>query len=236
MTEGSMTEGNQARRYLRAHCSGVLSTLSRRLGGYPFGSIVPFVPDHDAVPVILVSRLAEHTKNLEADPRASLFVHDAGDDVQSSARLTLVGDARRIDADDALRARYLRYHPDAERLLALGDFSFFRIAPAFIRHIAGLGAIRSITPASYAPPSSGLGQAEEEMIASLNASEHDLLVACCRARNGVRPASATLVGIDADGFDLRADGRLQRCDFTATVADVNALRSAIAAVAKGILE
>jgi len=228
-----MTEGDQARRYLHAHYSGVLSTLSQRLAGYPFGSIVPFVLDHDATPVILVSRLAEHTKNLEADPRASLFVHDAGDDVQSGARLTLVGDARRIDADNAIRARYLRYHPDAEQLLALGDFGFFRIAPAFVRYIAGFGAIRSITPASYAPPSSALADVEEESIARLNASDRELLAGCCRYRTGAAPETVSLVGIDVDGFDVLADGRLQRIDFKAAVTEVDALRSAIAAVAEG---
>lgn len=229
-----MTEGDQARRYLRAHYSGVLSTLSRRLGGYPFGSIVPFVLDHDAMPVILVSGLAEHTKNLEADSRASLFVHDAGDDVQSGARLTLVGDARRIDADHAIRARYLRYRPDAEQLLALGDFGFFRIAPAFIRHIAGFGAIRSIAPASYAPPSRVSATVEDEVVARMNAANRDLLIGCCRHRAGSIPQEVSLVGVDTEGFDLLADGRLLRFDFTATVTDVNDLYGAIAAVAEGL--
>jgi len=110
-----MTEGTEARLYLRRHRAGVLSTLSKRLGGYPFGSITPFVLDAAARPVVLVSRLAEHTKNMEADPRASLFVHDAAPDVQTGARLTLVGDAERVADADLIRARYLRYGRSCRR-------------------------------------------------------------------------------------------------------------------------
>ncbi|HEV2007255.1 MAG TPA: pyridoxamine 5'-phosphate oxidase family protein, partial [Burkholderiales bacterium] len=91
-----MNEGAAARRYLRSRRSGVLATISVKLDGYPFGSVVPFVLDHAACPVILISRLAEHTKNIGADPRVSLLVHDLTDDSQGAARVTLVGNAERI--------------------------------------------------------------------------------------------------------------------------------------------
>jgi len=113
-----------ARALLRRHHAGTLATLSHRLGGYPFGSVVPFVLDHAARPVMLVSRLAEHTRNIEADRRASLLVSEPTVDVQAGARLTLVGDVARVTGNlGALRARYLRYFPDAGRLL-VGRFRF----------------------------------------------------------------------------------------------------------------
>lgn len=108
--------GTAARACLRHYRAGTLATLSQRLAGYPFGSAVPFVLDHAARPVILVSRLAEHTRNIAADHRVSLHVSSAAGDVQAGTRLTLVGDAARATWDlSALRARYLRYFPDAER-------------------------------------------------------------------------------------------------------------------------
>ena len=64
--------------------------------GYPFGSVVPYVLDHEACPVLLISRLAEHTKNLAGDARASLLINDPGDDVQAQARVTLLGTAERV--------------------------------------------------------------------------------------------------------------------------------------------
>ena len=75
-----------ARRLLRRQQHGVLSTLSKKLDGYPFGSVTPFVLDHQARPVILISTLAEHTKNIAADPRVSLLAHDTSTDIQANAR------------------------------------------------------------------------------------------------------------------------------------------------------
>ena len=82
-----MNPGSAARRYLRHHHHGALSTLSRKLAGYPFGSSVPFVLDHAARPAILISRLAEHTRNIHADPRVSLLVHTPGVAVQAATRI-----------------------------------------------------------------------------------------------------------------------------------------------------
>jgi putative heme iron utilization protein len=228
-----MTEGTEARRYLRRHHAGVLATLSKRLGGYPFGSVVPFVLDHDAQPILLVSRLAEHTKNMAADPRASLLVHDSADDVQTAARLTLVGDAERVPDPAAVAARYLRRFPDAQALLDLGDFEFWRLRATFVRHIAGFGAIRSITPASFAPPENRLAEAEDEIIAHMNANHADALRAYCRRATGVTPSSAMLVGIDCDGLDVRADTTVVRIEFDAPVTNAGKAREALAALARG---
>lgn len=227
-----MSEGTEARRFLRRHHAGVLATLSKRLGGYPFGSVVPFVLDHDAQPVILVSRLAEHTKNMTADPRASLLVHDAAADVQTAARLTLVGDAAPIAAAAAIAARYLRYFPDAQGLMDLGDFSFWRLRPVFVRHIAGLGAIRSITPQSFAPPENRLAEAEDEIVAHMNADHGEALRGYCCHASGVAPSSAVLLGIDCDGLDVRADGALVRIDSDAPVTNAGKARETLAALAR----
>jgi putative heme iron utilization protein len=228
-----MSEGTEARRYLRRHHAGVLATLSKRLGGYPFGSVVPFVLDHFARPIVLVSRLAEHTKNMAADPRASLLVHDAAEDVQTAARLTLVGDAEQVAEPESIASRYLRYFPDARGLLGLGDFSFWRLRPVFVRHIAGFGAIRSITPQGFAPPDNRLAEAEDEIVAHMNADHADALRTCCRRAHGVAPAEATLAGIDCDGLDVRADGSLLRIEFDAPVTNAGKAREALVALARG---
>lgn len=227
-----MSEGTEARRYLRRHHAGVLATLSKRLSGYPFGSVVPFVLDHLAQPMILVSRLAEHTKNMAADPRASLLVHDVAEDVQTAARLTLVGDAAPIADPASIAARYLRYFPEAQGLLELGDFSFWRLRAVFVRHIAGLGAIRSITPQSFAPPENRLAEAEDEIVAHMNADHGGALRGYCRHLTGAEPASAALVGVDCDGLDVRADGALVRIEFDGPVTNAGKAREALAALAR----
>lgn len=227
-----MSEGTAARRYLRHHTAGVLSTLSRRLGGYPFGSVTPFVTDHDAQPVILVSRLAEHTKNLDADPRASLLVHDGTPDVQTAGRLTVVADAAPATDVPAIGVRYLRYFPDAQRLLDLGDFSFRVLKPVFIRHISGFGAIRSITPASFAPPEHRLAGIEADILAHMNEDHAAALRAYCLRTLGTAPDAVTMVGIDCDGFDVRTGKSLLRFDFDAPVTNASGAREALAAMAR----
>jgi heme iron utilization protein len=227
-----MSEGTAARRYLRRHHAGMLATLSKRLGGYPFGSVVPFVLDHHAQPVVLVSRLAEHTKNMTADPRVSLLVHDAAADVQTAARLTLVGDAAPVPEPATVATRYLRRFPEAQGLLDLGDFTFWRLRTTFVRHIAGFGAIRSITPESFAPPENRLAEAEDEIVAHMNADHGDALRGYCRHATGVEPSNAVLIGIDCDGLDVRADGALVRIEFDAPVANAGKAREALAALAR----
>lgn len=226
-----MSMGNEARRYLRHHLYGVLSTISKKLAGYPFGSVVPCITDHAARPVILVSGLAEHTKNIGADPRVSLLVRDAGADPQESARLTLIGNAAPVgDERAALQARYLRYFPAAERLLALGDFSFFHIEPTMLRYVGGFGAIHWISRDSYAPPANGLAACEADIVAHMNADHVAALRDYCRHFKQRQPALVGMIGIDCDGFDLRADDEILRFDFAQPVGDAPTARAALKAM------
>lgn len=228
-----MNPGAAARAYLRHRRSGVLSTLSKKLAGYPFGSVVPFILDHAARPVILISRLAEHTRNIEADARVSLLVNDAIEDVQAGARLTLTGDAARAGGNlDALQARYLNYFPEAGRLIALGDFTFYVIVPQALRFIGGFGDIRWVSPADYAPPENSLIEQEDSIISSINLEPSHKLRDYCRFFHGRNPEVAIVAGIDCDGFDVRADGALLRFDFEQPVTGAASVREALAALAR----
>lgn len=222
-----MSDGAEARHYLRGHTHGVLSTLSKKLNGYPFGSVVPFVTDHTARPVMLISRLAEHTKNITADPRVSLIVRDATQDPQDNARLTLVGDAHGVqDEAGAIEARYLRYFPAATRLFALGDFSLFAIEPLTLRYIGGFGAIHWVAAASYAPPRNSLEQCEADIVAHMNEEHAETLRLYCRHFRQLTPAAVSMIGIDCDGFDVNADDQVVRFDFAQPVVDANSARLA----------
>ena len=174
--------------------SGSLATQSTRMPGYPFASLLPFVPDEQHRPVFLLSRLAEHTKNLIADCRASFLVHHAnGQNVLMSERVSLLGDTQCIDASPQLLARYLRYQPDAERYLDLGDFTFFRLLPKGARYVAGFGQMGWIEEADWASSAVLPLEDEGELIHELSA---------------MQPAGVKLLGLDCYGFDLeRADRR-----------------------------
>src|SRR5487761_1894852 len=119
-----------ARQLLRAHRYGALCTLSKKFDGFPFGSITPYLVDHDGSLIILISTLAEHTKNILHDPRVSLITHDQRDShIQTQGRVTVLGNAQIINNHDAIGARYLRYFPEAQGYFQMHDFAFYRIRP-----------------------------------------------------------------------------------------------------------
>jgi putative heme iron utilization protein len=178
---------------------GALATHSTQLPGYPYATVLPFVVDEQHCPVFLISGLAEHTKNLDADGRASFLVTETGaGDVLNGARMTLVGDVVAIEASPGLVTRYVRYFPDGQNYLALGDFRFFRFTPRRLRLIAGFGhmgwmeedAWRAAAVLPLEDEYRQLGQ-----LADVN-------------RHGQR-----LLGLDRYGIDTEDQGRRRRWTF-----------------------
>ncbi|HZS06950.1 MAG TPA: pyridoxamine 5'-phosphate oxidase family protein [Blastocatellia bacterium] len=131
------------RMLMNAERQGVLCTLSRKFDGWPFGSVTPYALSASGEPIILVSDLAEHTRNVRADPRVSLFIQDsaATNDPQAGARLTLMGLAVPVaegELDEA-QQRYLERFPEARQNFQLGDFTLFKIELRQARFIGGFG-------------------------------------------------------------------------------------------------
>jgi heme oxygenase (biliverdin-IX-beta and delta-forming) len=146
-----------ARTLLAAESVGLLSTISVRRPGTPYGSVTPYAVSAEGGPLLLLSGLAAHTHNLRADPRAGLFVgdHTAAADPQAGARLSLMGRVAPVPAESepAARARYLARWPNAAQTLSLGDFSFWRFEIEEARFIAGFGEIRWLPASAFAPSS-----------------------------------------------------------------------------------
>jgi len=224
--------GEAARRFVRAHQSGVLSTISQRVEGFPFGSVAPFILDPSGCPVILISTLAEHTKNIDADPRVSLIVQPYSPDMQIAGRVTLLGRAQRLEQKSHLGPRYLRFHPQAEAYFEMHDFIFYRIEPVRIRFIGGFGKIHWVEPAQYLFPESALTAQEDDILEHMNADHADTLRAYCQHVHGLETAHATMIGIDSDGFDVRAEAQILRFDFNTPVTDAQQARQALVALAK----
>jgi putative heme iron utilization protein len=143
-----------ARALLASESVGVLSTISVHRPGYPYGSVTPYALAADGAPLLLLSRLAAHTKNLTIDPRAGLFIGDrsAVEDPQAGGRVSLIGRVLPLPAADAAdgRARYVARWPRAADYFALGDFSLWRFAIEEARLIAGFGEIRWLEASAFA--------------------------------------------------------------------------------------
>ena len=227
----SIDRARQVRELLRTLRSGVLSSHSAKVPGYPYGSVLPYVADHAGRPVILISHLAEHTHNLQADVRASFLVCETGPDVQASARATLVGDAQRAAEPAAIRERYLRFLPQHARYLEIGGFEFWTIEPLQLRFIEGFGSLHWISAQNYLVHADEIAQIEESVIEHMNADHSVALVDYCLHRYGVRPQHVQMIGFDCDGFDVRADEHVLRFALPEPVATAQQARAALIALA-----
>lgn len=222
-----MSNSQQARQMLRAHRYGALGTLSKKFDGHPFGSITPYLVDYDGSLLILISTLAEHTKNILHDPRVSLITHDQrSPHIQSQGRVTLVGTAQPVADRAQAGSRYLRYFPEAQTYFEMHDFSFYRIQPLSIRFIGGFGNIHWVAAENYLLPDCPLAGQEDAAIAQINAVHGDALRHCCLRVHQVRGAQVEMIGMDCDGFDVRADGDILRFDFCESVTDAQQAQQA----------
>ncbi|BAL25935.1 HugZ family protein [Azoarcus sp. KH32C] len=188
-----------------------VATHSTQFPGYPYATALPCVVDDAHCPLFCISALAEHTKNLLADGRASLsVVGRESSNVQAAERMTLLGEAERFDPAPELVARYLRYQPEAEQYLQL-DFMFFRFAPRRVRYIGGLGRMGWLEAEAWAAlPTLSAGD------------EGDLL------RQLSSPAGVRVLGVDFFGVDYVIEGMRARKVF-ADIPDRENLAAAVVA-------
>jgi len=228
-----MNNTREARLMLRAHRYGVLSTLSKKFDGYPFGSITPYLADHDGSLLILISTLAEHTKNILHDPRVSLITHDQrSPHIQTQGRVTVVGKAEPEPDREQAGQRYLRYFPEAQSYFAMHDFSFYRIRPLAIRYIGGFGRIHWVDMENYAVQPYPLIEQESGVVEHMNTDHLDTMRNYCKHYHHLEALDVAMLGIDLDGFDVRADDRVLRFDFAEPAMDAQQARTALVEMAR----
>ena len=185
-----------------------LATLSRRHPGHPFASVMPYALDTDGRPLFLISSMAMHTQNLEADPRASLLITQPGwtGDPLAAGRLTLLGESRPVPSAETTTARaaYLARHERARYWADFDDFSLWRLEVADLYFVGGFAAMDWVTAADYrAARPDPLADAAAAIIEHMNRDHAGALIEY--ARHFAREAAdeATMVAIDRLGFKLR---------------------------------
>ncbi len=201
----SATPLRNARELLLKAYQGVLSTHSKAMLGFPFGSSVPYCLDAQGQPLILISRIAQHTHNLLADPKCSLLVgeRDAAD-VQAVGRLTVLAQARKLEEAEALdlaAQRYYRYFPESAGYHQAHAFDFWVLEPVRHRYIGGFGAIHWLDQVTLVNPFAGA--VETRMLEHMNSDHADALAHYVRLAGLPDTAPACLVGLDSEGLHLR---------------------------------
>src|SRR5579871_3546929 len=187
---------------------GSLSTHSRKQPGFPFGSVMPYGLDDRGRPIFLISTMAMHTQNLQADPRASLLVtqDDAGGDPLGASRVTLVGTVLPIPQARAAEARklYLARYANSKYWVDFEDFSFYRMDVVDVYYVGGFGVMGWVSDSDYdhAQPDP-LADSMAEIIQHMNADHKDALVLLARKFARIESQEATMTTVDRLGFHVR---------------------------------
>ena len=212
------------------------TSLNSDAGGWPYASLVLSACDLDASPLLLLSDLAEHTKNLSANPRASLlFDGTAGrDDPLTGARVTVLGEVV-PDSEPLNLERFVRRHPSAALYAGFKDFHLYRMRVTRAHLVAGFGRIDWIEPAELLFPAAGAGwlrDAEADILQHMNADHAATLDLYAHQLLGLGSPGWGLTGVDPEGGDLRHRGEVARLDFPRPVTDLADVRQVFAALAQ----
>jgi putative heme iron utilization protein len=218
-----------ARSLLRRSRQGALATLVPGSGD-PYCSLVNVASHPDGSPILLISRLALHTRNILGDSRVSLMLDEraAGDPLEGS-RIMLAGRAEEARGDQIalLRRRYLNAHPSAEAFVNFKDFAFFRIHPTGAHLVAGFGRIVDLKPEQFLTDIAGaeaLLEAEPGAVEHMNADHGDAMSLYATKLLGAETADWTCTGCDPDGMDMQAGTAMLRLDFPERVTSGTELR------------
>ncbi|MEZ0282721.1 HugZ family protein [Methyloceanibacter sp.] len=218
-----------ARKLLREGRSGALATLMVPSGD-PYCSLVNVATDFDGSPILLISRLALHTKNILSDPRVSLMLDERkeGDPLQG-ARVMLMGRAARTD-DAQVRRRYLTRQPEASAFADFQDFAFYRVALAGAHLVAGFGRIVDLKRQDILLDVSGADEllaAEEDAVVHMNEDHADACRLYATKLLGAPDGEWRCAGVDPEGMELQHGRLALRLLFPQRVTGPGALRAVL---------
>ncbi len=220
---------------------GSLSTLSRKQLGFPFGSVMPYGLDDRGRPIFLISTMAMHTQNLQADPHASLLVaqQDTEGEPLGASRVTLLGDVLPVPKPElaAVRKHYLERHANSKYWVDFEDFSFYRMDIVDVYYVGGFGVMGWVSASDYdRSQPDPLADSMAEIIQHMNADHKDALVVLARVFAHIDSMDATMTAVDRLGFHVRlktADGmRGTRIAFLQEVRDAGETRKVLVEMVK----
>ncbi len=221
----------QARAVARACRTASLATTMSGQNGQPYASLVLVAFDQDAAPILLISRLAEHTKNLIGNDRVSLLCDGTAGFAEplTGPRVSLLGRAVKTE-EPRHRARFLARHPSAEMYAGFGDFAFYQLAIEREHLVAGFGRIHWLDDYLYTGEMEQLIDAETGILEHMNTDHADAVQLYASRLLGRSGDGWSLCGIDAEGCDLiRTEndqgGELARLNFAKTIATAEEARA-----------
>ena len=198
--------------FYRSDKIAILSTISKQHNGYPFGSFVTYVSGWDRTIFLYLSDLADHTKNLKKDHRSCITIYKKNNsgDVQNSARLTLIGDLKKVQDSiyEACKERFHNFFPESKAYEQMHDFNFYQISITQARWIGGFGKISWLDPKNWKSVSVDWFGSEKNMIDHMNEDHSNTIRSALHAVHDIKDKEAVMIGLSIDGYYIRSKGNV----------------------------
>ena len=202
---------------LRNASEGVLSTISVRNDGYPFGSFVTFVTDVDRSILIYASNIAQHTINLKEDSKSclTLFKIDDDFDKQNSSRMTLLGDLKALPNEEVetVKNRFENFLPESKKYAAMHDFNFYRLHINQVRWIGGFGKIAWLDAKRWKQHKPKWSSNESSIIQHMNEDHSNNIASALNAQHDIRDKEAIMLSLSIDGYYIKSNEEIYFISF-----------------------
>ena len=205
----------------RSTNAAILSTMSKKYEGYPFGSFITYVSDKNRTLLMYTSDIAQHTKNLKTNSKAcvTLFKLDTEYDKQNSSRLTLMGDLKDVPVDDLdeCQERFIKFLPESKKYSSMHDFKFYKLEISRIRWIGGFGDIAWLNPKNWQDDQPIWAKDEKMMIDHMNNDHANVLQSALHAQHGIKDKKVNMIALSVDGYYVESNEDIYFISFEAPV-------------------
>jgi len=213
---------------------GVLSTVSKKYEGYPFGSFVTFISGADRSIIFYASDIAQHTINLKNNSKACITLFNLSEgDKQDSARLSLIGDVKKIDKDvEEISRQFIEFFPESSQYSNMHDFNFYKLNISQVRWIGGFGKIAWLSSTNWNPIEPKWLKKEHSMIEHMNEDHSNSIVSTLNAKLGIKDKHARMLRLTMDGYYVSSKNKIYFLDFNLPCLTVKQYRDKLVEQAK----
>ena len=213
---------------------GVLSTVSKKYEGYPFGSFVTFISGADSSIIFNASDIAQHTINLKSNSKACITLLNLSEgDKQDSARLSLMGDVKKIDKDvEEISSQFIEFFPESSQYSKMHDFNFYSLNISQVRWIGGFGKIAWLSSTNWNPIRPKWLKQEKSMIEHMNEDHSNSIVSALNAKLGIKDKHAKMLRLTMDGYYVSSKNKIYFLDFNLPCFTVKQYRDKLVEQAK----
>ena len=213
---------------------GVLSTVSKKYEGYPFGSFVTFISGADRSIIFYASDIAQHTINLKNNSKACITLFNLSEgDKQDSARLSLLGDVKKIDEDiDEISRQFIEFFPESSQYSNMHDFNFYKLNISQVRWIGGFGKIAWLSSTNWNPTKPKWLKQENSMVKHMNEDHSNSIVSTLNAKLGIKDKRAKMLRLTMDGYYVSSKNKIYFVDFNLPCFTVKQYRDKLVEQAK----